>query len=418
MELTPEERKALLDEFVEASKAEMAKEAKGDIEAINKLLKELRKANDAALEGKMTAADFKEFETKTLAAEVKFKERIDLVETKMKRVGLEDPNKPPPVEGAVEYKAAFYNYLRDGGSIKLDDKAQKFDMERKALVSDVAGQILFPDELEAEIYRELPKLTIIRGLVTVRPIKGEKVRRRSMTEVEMGWGKLELGKEAAESDVVPSEDYQYTEDLEGLAKIGKDELADTDVSLESLILDSFSRAKGEKEEAAFIIGTGHTNQQPEGILNGSVVTRVNTDASNAIATDDVLDLIYEVPAQYRRNGKLLFASSTILALRKLKDAVSGQYMWQPSLQAGQPPSFAGYPVYAQDDIPAIDSSDQCDIGIFGDLKAGYRVLDRAGMTVQRLVEIYALGGLIGILVSSRVTGGVIRPDALRVLAEV
>ena len=121
MELTPEEKKALLTEFVEASRAEAAKEAKGDIEAINKLLKDLRKANDDALEGKMTAADFKEFETKTLATEVKFKERIDLVETKMKRVGLEDPNKPPPVEGAVEYKAAFYNYVRDGGSIILDD---------------------------------------------------------------------------------------------------------------------------------------------------------------------------------------------------------------------------------------------------------------------------------------------------------
>lgn len=418
MDLTPEEKKALLDEFLESSKAAIAKEAKADIEAINKLLTDERKAHETLLEGKMTAADFKEYEKKSQEAEVKFKERIDLVETKMKRVGLEDPNKPPPVEGAVEYKAAFFNYLRDGGSIILDDKAQKFDMERKALVSDTTGQILIPEELESEIYRELPKLTILRGLCTVRPIQREKIRRRSMTEVEMGWGKLELGKEAIETDIVPAEDYQYTEDLEGLAKIGKDELADTDVSLESLILDSFSRAKGEKEEAAFVIGTGHTNQQPEGILNGATVTRVNTVASNAIATDDVLDLIFAVPAQYRRNGKLLFASSTILALRKLKDAVSGQYMWQPSLQAGQPASFAGYPVYAQDDVPAIDSSDQCDIGIFGDLKAGYRVLDRAGMTVQRLVEIYALGGLIGILVSSRVTGGVIRPDALRVLAEV
>jgi predicted phage gp36 major capsid-like protein len=39
------------------------------------------------------------------------------------------------------------------------------------------------------------------------------------------------------------------------------------------------------------------------------------------------------------------------------------------------------------------------------------------MTLQRLVEVYATAGLVGILVGSRVTGGVIRADAMRVLRE-
>lgn len=104
-------------------------------------------------------------------------------------------------------------------------------------------------------------------------------------------------------------------------------------------------------------------------------------------------------------------------MRKLKSATEELYLWQPNVQAGQPATFAGYPVLAQEDIGALGASSQCDVGIFGDINAGYRIVDRMGMKVQRLLELWATAGLVGILVSSRVTGGVIRADALRVLQE-
>jgi len=416
MDLSPEDRKALEDEIIEKVKSQLAVEAKADIEKITKLITDERKTHEAMLKGKFTEADFKAYEEKSLAAEKAVQDRIDAIETKMNRLPIENPEDKKDTPGAKEYKAAFFNFLRSG-EFELNDVAQKYFTERKALVSDATGQILIPEELESEIYRELAAINVIRRYAFARPITRDRIRRRSLTEVAVGWGKLELGKEAVETDVVPAEAWQYVEDLEGLAKIGKDELADTDVALEPIIGDSFARAQSDAEEAAFISGTGHTNQQPEGILNGATVTRVLTAAADAIASDDVLNLIYAVPAQYRANGVLFFPSTTILALRKLKDAVSGQYMWQPSLQAGQPASFAGYPVVAQENIPAIASSGSCDIGIFGDLRAGYRILDRQGMTVQRLLELFSLAGLVGILVSKRVGGGVVRPNAIRILRE-
>jgi HK97 family phage major capsid protein len=105
-------------------------------------------------------------------------------------------------------------------------------------------------------------------------------------------------------------------------------------------------------------------------------------------------------------------------MRKLKSAgTEALYLWQPNVQAGKPATFGGYPVLAQEDIPALDSSDECDIAIFGDIRAGYRIIDRQGMSIQRLLELWATAGLVGILVGSRVTGGVIRADALRILRE-
>ncbi|GAF77123.1 unnamed protein product, partial [marine sediment metagenome] len=393
-----EEKKALLDEFMKKSQAASALEAKADIEKINKLISDERKAHEDLLKGKLTEADFKAYQEKSLEEEKKWKDRVDLIETKMKRLPLEDPEHKAPTPGAAEYKSAFYKFL-GGGAFELGTEGQAYFDERKALVSDATGQILIPEELETEIYRVLAQINVMRGLATVRPIKGDRIRRLSLTEVEVGWGKLELGAEAVETDVVPSEAWQYVEDLEGLAKVGKDELADSPVAIEPHIGDSFARAHDDIEEAAWMNGTGHAFEQPEGLLMTGVVTRVEGGQIDAIKTDDVLDLIYALPAQYRVRGTLLFPSTTILAIRKLKDAVNGQYMWQPSMQAGQPATFAGYPVIAQEGIPAIKSALGCDIGVFGDFKAGYRILDRAGMTTQRLIEMYATAGLIGILVS-------------------
>jgi len=366
---------------------------------LQSLVKELREKFEQKEQGFYTKAEFEEFQKK-------INERIDQLETMIKR---------PPMTGngkdagqPSEKKAAFFKFMREG-------KAALTPEEVKALVSDATGQILIPEELESEIYRELPKLTIIRGLATVRQIRTDRIRRRSLTEVQVGWGKLETGTAITEYTLVPGEEYQYVEDLYGLTKIGEDELMDTDVALESIVTDSFSRAIAEAEDTAFIIGTGHANKQPEGILNGSVVARVDAGQAGAITADDILKLIYEVPAQCRRNGVLIVNSKTELAMRLLKDS-NRQYLWQPSLQQGRPATFAGYPVYNQEDIPDIPATGTAaDVAIFGDIRSGYRILDRLGMTVQRLVELYSESGLVGFKVHYRVGGGVIRPNALRVL---
>lgn len=353
-----------------------------------------------------------------MSAEWKTKEeammkRLDELETKVQRAAFmgaaNGAQKTLEDEKAMAMKAAFFAWVRKGKS-KLGPE------ELKALVEDATGEILVPEVLEAEIYRELPKLTVIRGLATVRTItKGDKIRRRSLTEVIVGWGKLETGTPVTESTTTPSEAFQYVEDAYGLTKVGEDELADTDVALEPIITDSFARAYAEQEDTGFIVGVGHASQQPEGILNGAVVTRVNAGQTGAITLDDLIKVAYAVPEQYERNGVYIVRSNTVQAMRLMKDS-NGQYLWQPTVAAGQPPTFNGHPVYRQNDIPAVPASGTAaDVCIFGDVRAGYRIVDRLGMTMQRLNEKYIEQGLIGFLAHRRVTGGVIRANALRIL---
>jgi HK97 family phage major capsid protein len=49
------------------------------------------------------------------------------------------------------------------------------------------------------------------------------------------------------------------------------------------------------------------------------------------------------------------------------------------------------------------------VAIFGDFKRHHRVVDREGIGIQRLSELYAEAGLIGFRVHKRVGGYPIRP---------
>ena len=316
---------------------------------------------------------------------------------------------------AQAQRSAFLRFVR-GGAMAA---------EQRALVENAAGEILVPEDLEAEINREVPRLSVIRGLASERPTSSNRVRRRSLSEVAVGWGKLETNEQNLTDSMPdsPEQEYTYIEDLYGLAKIGEDELDDSDVNLEAFVRDSFARAAAEAEDTAFTVGVGHTAHQPVGIFStaGGVSSLVsaatdysgNSGANGANAfVDDMQALIYAVPAQYRTNGAFLTSSANELKLSTLKDG-NGQYLWRASIQAGRPNTFLGYALHNQEDVDSFAAGKA--IAAFGDINAGYRIYDRLGITVKRLEELYAEDGMIGFKFRKRVGGDVVRPQALKLL---
>lgn len=347
------------------------------------------------------------------------KERLDATETKVGQAALVKPGEGEKGAKSEEQKArskAFYSFIRKSVNAMEPE-------ELKALVEDATGRYAIPEELESEIYRALPTINVMRQLCNIRPTATDQVVRRSITEATMGWGKLEIGGTPTESTLVPSRNTLYVEDLEGLSKLGKDEVADaTDAELESILADSFSRARAEKEEEGFTTGSGHASEEPEGVtLDATILASYKTDLATAdtIIPNDVIGMEYELPAQYLQGAAFLMHRKTEKELRLVRAEVAagyyGNYLWQPSLQAGMPNNFDGYPIYnsAYMHYPA-DATDGV-VVIFGNFKAGYTILDRKGMTMQRLNELYAESGLIGFLASARVGGGVVRPAAFRAL---
>ena len=324
-----------------------------------------------------------------------------------------------PLEGdkAKAQRSAFFEAIRRGTT--------NMAPERRALVENTAGQLLVPVDFENELLRSVGALTVIRGLVSQRTTSSDRIRRRAIDEVSVGWGKLETAEQTLTDSMpsTPTEDFTYIEDIYGLAKIGEDELDDSDAALEAFVLDSFSRAIAEAQDTAFTVGVGHASHTPVGIFSvaGGVTAGVTSTATTYAGTttnapgllvDDLKGLAYSLHPSFRRNGSYLMKSATELFLSKLKDT-TGNYLWQPSVQAGRPNTFNGYAIHNQEDVAAIGTGAK--IAAFGDFKAGYKVYDRQGVTLQRLNELYAITGFVGFKVRARVGGDVVNTAAIKTL---
>jgi len=300
--------------------------------------------------------------------------------------------------------------------------------QARALVENTTGEILVPEDLYAEIQRTVEAISQIRPRAQIVTTTSNRERYRSMTEATMTYGqKPELGGTHVKSTPTPSEAYQYIENLLGWVEIGEDELEDADILLVQFITSSLARAKRETEDTKFITGAGHSSFEPDGITNGTTVSRVVAAGATAITVEDVLDLMYGnetggtvLNAQYRNAPGASFGchSWTELALMKLRTdsgagAGTGPFIWASSIQPGMPNTLFGKAIWTQDDIDEIGTGN--DIMIFGDLRSGYRILDRVGLSIRRLDEIKIEEGLIVFRARCRNTGGVVNADALRIL---
>lgn len=192
-----------------------------------------------------------------------------------------------------------------------------------------------------------------------------------------------------------------------ICKASEELISDSAFDIEEYLRNSFSRSIGRCEAQYFWTGTG--TSQPQGALTGAE-TGVTSAAKDKITADEIIDLYYSLPEQYRANASFCFNDSTIKAIRKLKDN-NGQYLWQAGLN-GQPATILGKPVYTSEFIPAIAAGKK--VGVFGDLSY-YWIGDRQGVGFLRLNELYAANGQVGFRGNARSDGHVMLADAIKAI---
>ena len=198
--------------------------------------------------------------------------------------------------------------------------------------------------------------------------------------------------------------------LTDLIRVSVELLQDAAFPLEQYIANEFARAFGIAEEQAFCVGTGVN--QPTGIFTASGgAVGVTSASATAITVDEIISLVYALKSPYRRNAKFLMNDATVSLLRKLKDN-NGAYLWQPSVQAGQPDKLLGYDLYTSPYVPTVEAG--AFAIAFGDFQ-NYWIGDRAGRTVQRLNELYATNGQVGYVATERVDGKVILTEGIQLL---
>lgn len=108
-------------------------------------------------------------------------------------------------------------------------------------------------------------------------------------------------------------------------------------------------------------------------------------AGAALVADDVIKIQHSILSGYRRNGVYLLNDATLATVRTFKDTTN-QYLWQPSLQAGQPDLLAGKSVITDPNMPTAAAGDGSkSVLLFGDLSK-FIIRQVAGLQVTRSDE--------------------------------
>lgn len=279
--------------------------------------------------------------------------------------------------------------------------------------ADPDGGFLVPDEFENQLIQKLQEANVLWTIShVIQTNSGEHKIPVVASEGTAAW----LDEEAAytESNTRFSQVSLAAHKLGTLIKVSEELLNDSAFDLMAYLSDEFGRRLGNAEEQAFLTGTG-TNQ-PTGILTDTNGTSAGSTAAktDTLTFDDLIDLFYSLKAPYRQNAVFLMSDDTIKTIRKLKYK-NDQYVWQPSVQAGQPDRILNCPVYTSPYMPNLAAGNKPIL--FGDFNY-YWIADRQGRTFKRLNKLYAVTGQVGFLGSQRVDAKVILPAAIKTLAMV
>ena len=97
----------------------------------------------------------------------------------------------------------------------------------------------------------------------------------------------------------------------------------------------------------------------------------------------------------------------------LKDG-TGNYLWQPAIKDGEHDTILGKRYFTSAFAPEIAAGAKTIA--FGDFYY-FWIGDRQGISIKRLNELYAGNGQVGFLVSKRLDGRLILPEAIKVLQQ-
>ncbi|UXB15134.1 phage major capsid protein [Stenotrophomonas maltophilia] len=282
------------------------------------------------------------------------------------------------------------------------------------------GGYLAPVEWDRSITDRLVIVSDMRQLANVQPCSGAGLTKLYNTGgASSGWvGEEDPRPETATAKLRPlsfgwGEIYANPAATQQL-------LDDAEIDLEAWLAGEVELEFAKQEGDAFFSGNGVN--KPFGILTYvegganaakhpfGAIKAVNSGLAAGINGDSILDLVYDLPSAFTAGAKFALNRKTQGVVRKLKDA-QGNYLWQPSLVAGQPSTLAGFAVQ---DVAAIpDVAANAIAALFGDFKQTYTVYDRKGVRVLR--DPYTNKPYVMFYTTKRVGGGVHNPEPMRAL---
>lgn len=286
-------------------------------------------------------------------------------------------------------------------------------------VSADGGYTVIP-ELDKQIMRRLTDNSEMRQICTVKRVHSNEYKKL----VSLGGATVTHGVEGtAHAETNTSKLAEVSIKLFPIYAYPKttQEILDfSDVDILSWLTEEIADTFTETEETDLVTGDG--DKKAKGFLAYTREVKNDKDrefgkleklvtAGAAPTADELIDLIFKLKKQYRKNAVWVMNSNTAATLQKLKNS-NGDYIWRDRMQAGDPDMLLGHPVHYLEYMP--DAAAGKAVLAVGDFKRGYTIVDHETGTRNRPDNITA-PGFFKLHSSKYLGGGLVDSNAIKVL---
>lgn len=287
--------------------------------------------------------------------------------------------------------------------------------ETRALSTGVpadGGYTVIP-ELDKQIMQQLTDESVMRQICTVKTIHSNEFKQlvsaggAVVNHGEEGHARTETGTPKLEEVSIKLYPiYAYPKTTQEIIDF-------SDVDILSWLATEIGDTFTDTEETDLVKGDG--TKKSKGFLSYSRVAKGDKEREfgvlekldvAAIEADSLIDLKFKLRAKYRKNAVWVMNSNTAAKVQKLKNG-NGDYIWRERLQAGDPDTLLGLPVYYLENMAD-------DVIALGDFKRGYFIVDHETGTRTRPDNITE-PGFIKIHTDKYLGGGLVDSNAIKVL---
>jgi HK97 family phage major capsid protein len=320
--------------------------------------------------------------------------------------------------GFAAYKSALDHYYREGKENLTAEEVKTLQVG-----SDPDGGYFVTPDMTGRTVKKVFETSPIRQIASIQTISTDSLEGIEDTD-EAGAGYA--GEQAQGSDTKTPQVGKWAIPVYWLdtePKATQQMLDDANIDIEAWLAGKVGDKLGRFENSEFVNGAakidgfvgGYTaaSDSGSGVTWGQIGytgTGTNGDFASSNGGDAIHTLVGLLKNAYLPNAKFVTRRSVITKIRKLKDQY-GQYLWQPSFQAGQPETLVGYPVVRAEDMPALATGSLS--MAFGDFAQAYQIVDRSGIRVLR--DPYTAKPFIKFYTTKRTGGGVVNFEAIKLL---
>lgn len=378
-----------------------------------KIEKEIEKLSELRDQNTRHLAKLEEFRTKNKPVrEAPFTSEIAGLEDRARSGGsvitnddagyVDGEDDPTPANwkraGTKQYNRAFRNWMKNPNAVK------QHELRILNETTNADGGFLPATEFYGKLVQTRQLSNFLRQISTVITLSG---KTGNVTfESSIGTPAYE-----AESVTTTNTDAQFSnltiaiKKMVYLAKITEELSMDDRFDTTGWLSSMIGRAMGQYELQGMLKAVSGGPTGLAAIVTSGNSNLVTTASSGVLVPDELIDVVYTVPWQYRQNACWVVHDTLAKALRKLVVKTAGvtstqssiaatPYLWEPSFQAGAPDRLLGFPMYTTNvGLDAFAASNK-KVALFGDFS--YHIIaDRDNLSIRFLDQAFIASGQFG-----------------------